>query len=191
MGAADSEGAAVLLQFDAAGIAIDGTWAQHAALNQRRNARWKFNRPAFRLCDICSHRKERQIPMEMRIFGRSGMKISILGFGCGAVGGLMVRGAPADQERAIGRALDAGVNYSIPPCNTAMANRKRTSAVSSTRSSPRTVVVGTKVRLPTNTGRLPRPSQNRWRAACSGSAGAGRHPPFSQRHRFRRGREHI
>ena len=49
--------------------------------------------------------------MEMRIFGRSGMKISILGFGCGAVGGLMVRGDPADQERAIGRAIDSGVNY--------------------------------------------------------------------------------
>ena len=49
--------------------------------------------------------------MEMRIFGRSGMKISILGFGCGAVGGLMVRGDHADQERAIGRALDSGVNY--------------------------------------------------------------------------------
>jgi aryl-alcohol dehydrogenase-like predicted oxidoreductase len=49
--------------------------------------------------------------MEMRVFGRSGIKISILGFGCGAVGGLMVRGAPADQERTIGKALDAGVNY--------------------------------------------------------------------------------
>ncbi len=49
--------------------------------------------------------------MDMRIFGRSGIKISILGFGCGAVGGLMVRGAPADQERTIGSALDAGVNY--------------------------------------------------------------------------------
>ena len=49
--------------------------------------------------------------MEMRIYGRSGMKISILGFGCGAVGGLMVRGDHADQERAVARALDAGVNY--------------------------------------------------------------------------------
>src|SRR6266702_3810642 len=49
--------------------------------------------------------------MEMRNFGRTGLRISILGFGCGAVGGLMVRGAPADQERAIARALEAGVNY--------------------------------------------------------------------------------
>jgi L-galactose dehydrogenase/L-glyceraldehyde 3-phosphate reductase len=30
--------------------------------------------------------------MEMRIFGRTGMKLFVLGFGCGAVGGLMVRG---------------------------------------------------------------------------------------------------
>jgi aryl-alcohol dehydrogenase-like predicted oxidoreductase len=49
--------------------------------------------------------------MEMRAFGRTGMRFSILGFGCGAVGGLMVRGDPADQERTVARALDAGVNY--------------------------------------------------------------------------------
>ncbi len=49
--------------------------------------------------------------MEMRTFGRTGLQVSILGFGCGAVGGLMVRGAPADQERAVARALEAGVNY--------------------------------------------------------------------------------
>jgi hypothetical protein len=40
--------------------------------------------------------------MEMRVFGRTGMQLSVLGFGCGAVGGLMVRGDPLDQERAIG-----------------------------------------------------------------------------------------
>jgi L-galactose dehydrogenase/L-glyceraldehyde 3-phosphate reductase len=49
--------------------------------------------------------------MEQRAFGRSGLNVSVLGFGCGAVGGLMVRGSPADQERAIGRALDEGVSY--------------------------------------------------------------------------------
>ena len=47
--------------------------------------------------------------MEMRIFGRSGMRLSVLGFGCGAVGGLMVRGEAADQERTIARAIDNGV----------------------------------------------------------------------------------
>jgi len=49
--------------------------------------------------------------MEQRVLGRTGAAISVLGFGCGAVGGLMVRGAPADQERAVGRALESGINY--------------------------------------------------------------------------------
>src|SRR5262249_18781304 len=49
--------------------------------------------------------------MEMRVFGRTGMQLSVLGFGCGAVGGLMVRGGPLDQERTIARAISAGVNY--------------------------------------------------------------------------------
>jgi L-galactose dehydrogenase/L-glyceraldehyde 3-phosphate reductase len=49
--------------------------------------------------------------MEKRILGRTGASVSVLGFGCGAVGGLMVRGAPADQARAVSRALDAGINY--------------------------------------------------------------------------------
>ena len=35
--------------------------------------------------------------MEQRPLGRSGLIVSVLGFGCGAVGGLMVRGTPAEQ----------------------------------------------------------------------------------------------
>ena len=49
--------------------------------------------------------------MQLRVFGRTGMQLSVLGFGCGAVGGLMVRGDPADQERTVARAIAAGVNY--------------------------------------------------------------------------------
>ena len=49
--------------------------------------------------------------MEMRVFARTGMRLSVLGFGCGAVGGLMVRGDALDQERTIARAIAAGVNY--------------------------------------------------------------------------------
>ena len=41
--------------------------------------------------------------MEFRTFGRTGMRLPVLGFGCGAVGGLMVRGDAADQERAVAR----------------------------------------------------------------------------------------
>ncbi len=49
--------------------------------------------------------------MLQRPLGRTGLTVSVLSFGCGAVGGLMVRGAPADQERAVARALDAGIVY--------------------------------------------------------------------------------
>ena len=49
--------------------------------------------------------------MQLRVFGRTGMQLSVLGFGCGAVGGFMVRGDPADQERTVARAIAAGVNY--------------------------------------------------------------------------------
>jgi aryl-alcohol dehydrogenase-like predicted oxidoreductase len=49
--------------------------------------------------------------MEQRILGRTGIKLSVLGFGCGAVGGLMVRGSAADQERAVARAVELGINY--------------------------------------------------------------------------------
>jgi aryl-alcohol dehydrogenase-like predicted oxidoreductase len=49
--------------------------------------------------------------METRMLGRTGLEVSVLGFGCGAVGGLMVRGSPADQERAVARAIELGINY--------------------------------------------------------------------------------
>ncbi|MDP9375726.1 MAG: aldo/keto reductase, partial [Chloroflexota bacterium] len=49
--------------------------------------------------------------MEQRNLGRTGLRVSTLGFGAGAVGGLMVRGTPAEQTRAVARALDAGITY--------------------------------------------------------------------------------
>jgi aryl-alcohol dehydrogenase-like predicted oxidoreductase len=49
--------------------------------------------------------------MDRRTLGRTGLSVSVLTFGCGAVGGLMTRGAPADQERAVARALEAGINH--------------------------------------------------------------------------------
>ncbi len=49
--------------------------------------------------------------MESRVLGRTGLRVSALGFGCGNVGGLMVRGTPAERERAVGRALELGINY--------------------------------------------------------------------------------
>jgi aryl-alcohol dehydrogenase-like predicted oxidoreductase len=90
--------------------------------------------------------------MEMRIFGRSGMKISILGFGCGAVGGLMVRGDHADQERAIGRALDSGVNYYDTAVQYGNGESEKNLGRILNKLKPKDAIVGTKVRLPPNAG---------------------------------------
>ena len=49
--------------------------------------------------------------MEQRVLGRTGLAVSVLGYGAGAVGGLMVRGDPAEQERSLARALEAGITY--------------------------------------------------------------------------------
>jgi aryl-alcohol dehydrogenase-like predicted oxidoreductase len=85
--------------------------------------------------------------MEKRIFGRSGMRLSILGFGCGAVGGLMVRGDPADQERAVARALDAGVNYFDTAVQYGDGESEKNLGRVLKKLRPADVVVGTKVRL--------------------------------------------
>jgi aryl-alcohol dehydrogenase-like predicted oxidoreductase len=86
--------------------------------------------------------------MDMRTFGRSGMKVSILGFGCGAVGGLMVRGDPADQERAIGRALDAGVNYFDTAVQYGNGESEKNLGRVLKKLKPKEALVGTKVRVP-------------------------------------------
>src|SRR5215203_4719935 len=86
--------------------------------------------------------------MEMRVFGRSGMQLSLLGFGCGAVGGLMVRGDPLDQERAIARALEAGVNYFDTAVQYGDGESEKNLGRVLQKLKPANVVVGTKVRLP-------------------------------------------
>lgn len=85
--------------------------------------------------------------MQMRDFGRTGLKVSALGFGCGAVGGLMVRGSATEQERALGTALDAGINY----FDTAVLYGNGASETNLGRAfkvlKPKGALVGTKVRL--------------------------------------------
>jgi aryl-alcohol dehydrogenase-like predicted oxidoreductase len=49
--------------------------------------------------------------MQYRPLGRTGIDISVLGYGCGDVGGLIVKGAPAERTRAVARAVELGVNY--------------------------------------------------------------------------------
>jgi len=86
--------------------------------------------------------------MEMRVFGRSGMRLSVLGFGCGAVGGLMVRGDPRDQERTIARALDAGVNYFDTAVQYGDGESEKNLGRVLQTLKPANIAVGTKVRLP-------------------------------------------
>src|SRR5258708_2688972 len=85
--------------------------------------------------------------MQMRTFGRTGIKLSILGFGCGAVGGLMVRGDPADQEKAIRQALDAGVNYFDTAVQYGNGESEKNLGRILKKLNPKNAFVGTKVRL--------------------------------------------
>src|SRR5579872_6120413 len=86
--------------------------------------------------------------MQLRVFGRTGMQLSALGFGCGAVGGLMVRGDPADQERTIARAIAAGVNYFDTAVQYGNGESEKNLGRILRQLKPANAVVGTKVRLP-------------------------------------------
>jgi aryl-alcohol dehydrogenase-like predicted oxidoreductase len=86
--------------------------------------------------------------MELRIFGRTGMRVSVLGFGCGAVGGLMVRGGADDQERTIARALDAGVNYFDTAVQYGDGESEKNLGRVLQKLKPANAIVGTKVRVP-------------------------------------------
>lgn len=84
--------------------------------------------------------------MEQRPFGRTGLRLGALGFGCGAVGGLMVRGSASDQERAVARAVEAGVNYfdTAPDYGQGESERVLGRVLKAVGAD---VIVGTKVRL--------------------------------------------
>ncbi|MFM2128700.1 MAG: hypothetical protein RL477_246 [Pseudomonadota bacterium] len=53
--------------------------------------------------------------MHYRPFGKTGLSISAIGFGCGKTGGLLISGSDADRRLAVRRALDGGINW----CDTA------------------------------------------------------------------------
>src|SRR3954470_8192273 len=86
--------------------------------------------------------------MQLRVFGRTGMQLSVLGFGCGAVGGLMVRGDAADQERTVARAIAAGVNYFDTAVLYGDGASEQNLGRVLRKLKPAGVVVGTKVRVP-------------------------------------------
>lgn len=88
----------------------------------------------------------REDAMEYRTLGRTGLKVSVLGFGCGDVGGLIVRGSPAERERAVARAIDLGINYfdTAPSYGTGLSEAHLGAALKALRAD---VHVGTKVRI--------------------------------------------
>ena len=49
--------------------------------------------------------------MNYRILGRTDLKISELGFGCGNVGGILVRGDHRNMVNVVARAIELGINY--------------------------------------------------------------------------------
>ena len=86
--------------------------------------------------------------MQLRNFGRTGLQLSILGFGCGAVGGFMVRGDPAEQERTIAHALEAGINYFDTAVQYGDGESEKNLGRVLQKLKPANAAVGTKVRLP-------------------------------------------
>ncbi|HEY3079554.1 MAG TPA: aldo/keto reductase [Chloroflexota bacterium] len=93
--------------------------------------------------------------METRPLGRTGLTVSALGFGCGAVGGLMVRGEPSDQTRAVARALEAGIRYfdTAPGYGDGRSEENLGRVWRELR--PRDAVVGTKFRVESGEADLP------------------------------------
>ena len=59
--------------------------------------------------------------MDYRPLGNTGLNVSEIGFGCGNVGGLMIRGEHREQLEAVSRAMELGINYfdTAPPMATA------------------------------------------------------------------------
>jgi aryl-alcohol dehydrogenase-like predicted oxidoreductase len=86
--------------------------------------------------------------MEQRPLGRTGLRVSALGYGSGAIGGLFTKGDPAEQQQAVARALDAGITYYDTASSYGNgASEENLGRVLRALGAWGRVVVGTKVRL--------------------------------------------
>jgi aryl-alcohol dehydrogenase-like predicted oxidoreductase len=94
-----------------------------------------------------SIKDERRTAMEYRELGRTGLRVSRLGFGCGNVGGLIIRGAHQDRMRAVARAVEAGINYfdTAPSYGNGQSEQNLGQVLRELKAE---VYVGTKVRVP-------------------------------------------
>jgi len=84
--------------------------------------------------------------MQTRVLGRTGIPVSALSFGCGALGGLFTRGESKERDRAIARALELGMNYfdTAPSYGDGASERHLGAALKSRPA----VFVGTKILIP-------------------------------------------
>src|SRR5437867_3944217 len=84
--------------------------------------------------------------MQTRALGRTGQAISEIGFGCGNVGGLLIRGDPRPQIEAVTRAIDLGVTYfdTAAQYGAGESERNRGHALAELKPD---VLVGTKINL--------------------------------------------
>src|SRR5919198_4399351 len=87
--------------------------------------------------------------MELRMLGRTGLRVSALGFGCGAIGGLMVKGDPAEQRRSIARAIEAGITYfdTAPSYGDGRSEENLGRVIEELGAQAQNVIVGTKFRV--------------------------------------------
>lgn len=92
--------------------------------------------------------------MERRQLGRTDLQVSVIGFGCGMVGGLMVKGSAVEQRRAVAEALDQGVNYfdTAPFYGAGQSETNLGHALKALRQRP---IVGTKFRIDRDAGSGP------------------------------------
>lgn len=88
--------------------------------------------------------------VEVRTLGRTGLRVSALGFGCGSVAGLMVGDDAQEQARTVERAFRAGVTYfdTAPGYGQGRSEENLGRALQALGLGDR-VVIGTKVRFDT------------------------------------------
>lgn len=84
--------------------------------------------------------------MHYRPLGQTGLTVSSLGFGCGAVGGILVTGAPNEMRRVVAHAIECGVTYfdTAPLYGNGQSEQNLGLALEDLQAN---VIVGTKVRL--------------------------------------------
>jgi L-galactose dehydrogenase/L-glyceraldehyde 3-phosphate reductase len=87
--------------------------------------------------------------LEYRELGKTGLKVSEIGFGCGNVGGLMIRGSYREQIQAVRRAIELGINYFDTASSYGEGSSETNLGRVMNELQPKNVVVATKVSLQT------------------------------------------